>query len=186
MTLADLWLPMVVSAVAVFVVSSLVHMVFKYHNSDHGKLPDEDRVLDALRGASIPRGQYRFPYADTMKDMQSPEMKAKFERGPVGMLNVMAKGGCSIGPSLLQWFILTLVVSAGIGCVAGMSLRAGAPGADIFRLTSTIGVLAYGAGTVCDSIWKGVSWGVSMKFLLDAVLYAAATGAVFVWMWPAA
>lgn len=47
--LASLWLPIIVAAVLVFVASSLVHMVFKWHNADYLKLANEDEVRDALR-----------------------------------------------------------------------------------------------------------------------------------------
>jgi hypothetical protein len=40
--LASLWLPILLAAVGVFVVSSLIHMLFKWHNRDYRKLPNED------------------------------------------------------------------------------------------------------------------------------------------------
>src|SRR5262245_8077348 len=43
-----LWLPILLSAVLVFVVSSIIHMVFKYHRNDFLPLPDEDAVRAAL------------------------------------------------------------------------------------------------------------------------------------------
>ncbi len=56
--LSALWLPILLSAVLVFVASSIMHMVLPYHRSDYEKLPDEDNVL-ALRGASgLKRGLY--------------------------------------------------------------------------------------------------------------------------------
>ena len=40
--------------------------------------------------------------------------------------------------------------------------------------------------SVNDSIWKGVSWCVTSKFMFDGVVYALVTGATFAWLWPAA
>ena len=37
--LSALWLPIVLSAVIVFVASSIMHMVLPYHRSDYHKLP---------------------------------------------------------------------------------------------------------------------------------------------------
>ena len=55
-SLGALWLPIVLSAVLVFVVSSIIHMVLRYHNSDYGRLPNEDAVRAALRaGSPAPR-----------------------------------------------------------------------------------------------------------------------------------
>ncbi len=47
--LAALWLPILLSAVIVFVASSVIHMATPWHKSDYPKLPNEDRVMDALR-----------------------------------------------------------------------------------------------------------------------------------------
>ena len=178
-----LWLPIVLSAVAVFVVSSLSHMVLKLHAKDWVKLPNEDATLDFIRNAPIPPGQYMFPNCGHSKDMGSPEMKAKFERGPIGHMTILAAGGVNMGRSLLQWFLLALAVSAGAGYVAGIGLPADAPGVDVFRATAAVALLAHGAASVTDAIWKGVRWGVAAKFLIDAVLYSLATGAIFAWLW---
>ena len=47
--LAALWLPILLSAVFVFVASSIMHMLLPYHRSDYSQLPDEDKILAALR-----------------------------------------------------------------------------------------------------------------------------------------
>ena len=178
-----LWLPILLSAVAVFVVSSLSHMVLKLHAKDWVKLPNEDATLEHIRTAPIPPGQYMFPNCGSHKDMDSPEMKAKIAKGPIGHMTILPPGGISIGRSLLQWFLLALAVSAGAGYVAGIGLPASAKSVDVFRATAAVALLAHGAASVTDAIWKGVRWGVAAKFLVDAVLYALATGAVFAWLW---
>src|SRR5438128_6477115 len=83
--LSALWLPIVLSAVIVFVASSIMHMVLTYHRSNYGRLPDEDKVLDTLRAAGLQRGLYMFPFC-TMKEMKSPAAMEKYKRGPVGSL----------------------------------------------------------------------------------------------------
>ena len=57
-SIISLWLPILLSAVAVFIASSVIHMVFKYHNSDFKKMPAEDEVMAALRPFDIPPGEY--------------------------------------------------------------------------------------------------------------------------------
>ncbi|MGH8581863.1 MAG: hypothetical protein ACREWG_03560, partial [Gammaproteobacteria bacterium] len=84
-SIGALWLPILVSAVLVFIASSLFWMVVKHHDSDWKGLPEEASILEAFRRAKVPRGQYRFPYADA-KQMQSPEMKKKMADGPAGFL----------------------------------------------------------------------------------------------------
>jgi len=78
--LAALWLPIIVSAVFVFIASFIMHMVLPYHRGDYGQLPDEDMVLAALRAAAVKRGLYVFPYC-THKDMRSPALIEKQKTG---------------------------------------------------------------------------------------------------------
>ena len=43
-SISALWLPILLSAVIVFVASSIIHMVLPVHRGDYRKLPEEDRV----------------------------------------------------------------------------------------------------------------------------------------------
>lgn len=42
-TLSALWLPILLSAVIVFVASSIIHMAIPIHKNDYRQLPDEDK-----------------------------------------------------------------------------------------------------------------------------------------------
>lgn len=180
-TLAALWLPILLSAVFVFLASSVIHMALPIHKADYRRLPDEDRILDALRG-TVPAGQYRFPWAGSMKECGSPEMQAKFARGPVGTMVVM--GGMQLGKSLGQWFAYCLVVGVFVAYLTGL---AKAPGSDgVFRFASATAFLAYALCNVDNSIWRGMSWSTTAKFVFDGTVYALVTGATFAWLWPAA
>ena len=184
--LLDLWLPTLLSAVFVFVVSSVVHMVVQWHKNDMKKLPQEDQILATLRSHGLSAGMYMFPACGSMKDMGTPEMQAKLKQGPIGHLTLRPAGGFSMGPSLAQWFVLSLFISACAGYVAGMVLGPGADTTTVFRLTATAALLGYACSTLQDSIWKAVPWSTSAKFVFDGLLYALATGGTFAWMWPAA
>ena len=59
--IASLWLPILLSAVGVFVASSIIHMALGYHNKDHDKMPDEADVLASMRGAGVQGGFVLFP-----------------------------------------------------------------------------------------------------------------------------
>ena len=59
-SITALWLPILLSAIIVFVASSIMHMLLPYHRSDYRQLPDEDKVLAVLRGAGLTRGLYVF------------------------------------------------------------------------------------------------------------------------------
>lgn len=184
--LLDLWLPILLAAVLVFVVSSVIHMALPIHKSDMKKLPGEEQVLAAMRSAGVAPGQYMFPASSSIKDMGSPEMLAKMKQGPVGNMIVLPSQPFSMGKSLGQWFALSLVISASAAYIAGMTLAPGADGMLVFRVTSSAALLGYALSHVSDSIWKGLAWSISLKFFCDGVAYALATGAAFAWFWPAA
>lgn len=183
----DLWLPIVVSSVLVFIASSILHMALPIHKADYRKVPDEDGVRAALRQAGVTPGPYVIPVAADMREMGSPEMKAKYMEGPVAFLTVMPNGVPSMGKSLLFWFLFTALV--GLACAYLASLASLPPGAEflrVFRFVGTVAVIAHAAGYFVDSIWKGSRWSTSAKYMFDGVIYGLITGATFAWLWPAA
>jgi hypothetical protein len=184
-SLADLWLPVLLSAVAVFVVSSVLHMALPIHKSDYKKLPNEDAVMNALRSLAVPSGEFMFPSCSSMKELNSPEMVEKRTKGPVGTIMIWS-GEVNMGKCLLQWFAYCVVISVFVAYLTGLALPRGAAGHTVFRIAGTAAVLGYAFGSVTNSIWKGVAWSTSLKFVFDGVLYGLATGAVFAWLWPAA
>ena len=186
MELLDLWLPALLSAVFVFLASSVIHMALPIHKSDSLKLPDEAKVLDAMRSARLAPGQYMFPRPTSMKDMGSPEMLERFRQGPVGSLIVIPNGAPAIGRSLVQWFLFSIAISVFVAYAGALCLPAGTAGMTVFRVASSIALLGYGVSHVQDSIWKGLSWRVSLKFVFDGLIYALVTGLTFAWLWPAA
>jgi hypothetical protein len=113
--IALLWLPIVAAAVIVFVASSIIHMVSPWHKSDYPKVPNEDKVMDALRPFAIPPGDYMIPRPASQKDMQSPEFADKLKKGPVMIVTVLPNGPRGMGKYLGQWF-LYCVVRAAAGC----------------------------------------------------------------------
>ncbi len=184
--LSALWLPIVLGAVLVFIVSSLVHMVLGWHKSDFRAVPNESRVMEALRAHGVGPGSYVIPHAASAKDCSSPEMKAKYEQGPVAFMTVLPNGAPSIVKSLIQWFVFSLLVGALSGYVAWHTLAPGAEYPSVFRITGAVSFGIYGLACTVDTIWKGQSWGATLKFMFDGLLYAFATAGTFGWMWPAA
>ena len=91
----QLVLPIVLSAALVFVASSVIHMVLKYHNADYWKLPDEDAAMAAI--GSVAPGQYILPHCADQQDWQKPEVQQKLQRGPVAVLHVKAPGMPNLG-----------------------------------------------------------------------------------------
>ena len=158
-SLGALWLPIVLSAVLVFVASSIIHMVLGYHQRDYTPLPNEDAVRAAIRSGNPPPKQYIFPYCANPKEMSSPEMQRKFVEGPVGVLNLKAAGVPGMGASLGQWFVFTLVVSFFVAYVACHALDAGAPYLKVFQVVGAVGVPRLRRGTAPGGDLDGEAMG---------------------------
>ena len=184
--LSELWLAILLSAVFVFIVSSVLHMVIPIHKGDYKKLANEDAVLEAMRTNGVEPGEYMFPCAGSMKAMGTPEMVEKLKKGPVGWLTVVPSGGFNIGKSLVWWFVYSLVVSVLVAYVGWHGLDPGAPYLKVFQLTGAAAVMGYAVGHFHDSIWKGASWTTTGKFIFDGVIYGLVTAGTFGWQWPAA
>lgn len=182
--LTELWIPILLSAVFVFIVSSVIHMAIPIHQGDYQKVNNEDAVLEAMRANGVEPGQYMFPHAGSMKEMGTPEMIEKLKRGPVGWLTVAPAGGLNIGRSLVWWFVYSLIVGVLVAYVAWHGLGGGASSMSVFRITGVAAVLGYAVGHFHDSIWKGINWTTTGKFIFDGVLYGLVTGATFAWLWP--
>jgi len=183
--ITELWLPIVVAAVGVFIASSLIHMVFKWHNSDYLKLANEDEVRAAIRAGSPVPGQYAVPYCSDMKQMGSPEMQQKFREGPIAWVTLRPTGTPNMGPMLGQWFVLNLVVAALAAYVASKTLMLlPATFLGICREVGVITFLAYAGGSVSAGIWMGKPWRSVAKEVLDAFIYGAVSALVFAWLWP--
>lgn len=183
-TLMHLWLPLIVASAGVFIASSLIHMVFKWHQSDYGKLGNEDEIVAAIRRSGAGPGQYTFPHCMDMKEMQSAEMQKKFTEGPIGSITLRQPGLPNMGKHLGQWFALTLLVSAFAACVCATAFGPGAAHGPVMHVAGMLAFAGYGFGSITDGIWWGRPWSGVAKDLLDALIYAAITGASFAMLWP--
>lgn len=184
MPFGSLWLPVMVSAVAVWLVSAVLHMVLKYHRADFRPLPDEAAVAQAARG--LAPGVYAIPYYADMPQMKDPAVRKRYEDGPVGLITVMRNGVPNMGKHLGQWFLFCLLVSFVTAYVARHTLGFDTDGKEVLRLTGTIAFIGYGFGNFQDSIWHGIPWSNSVRALVDAAIYGLVTGLVFRLLWPGA
>jgi len=183
--LFSLWLPILLSAVVVFVISSLVHMVLKWHASDYNPLANEDAVRAAIRAGNPKPGRYVVPHCKDMKDMGSEAMKRKYAEGPVGHFTLGANGQPAMGKYLGLWFLWSLVIAAVAAYLAARLIPHDHAHVRVAaKLVGAVTFIAHGFGTVTESIWMMRPWSGSAKYLLDAALYALGSGAVFLWLWP--
>jgi hypothetical protein len=179
-----LWLPILLSAVIVFVVSSILHTVLPWHKSDYPKMPNEDKVMDALRPLAIPPGDYMVPRPSTRADMRSQEFLDKMKKGPVMVVTVMPGGPISMGRNLFQWFVYCVVVGLFAGYVAGRALPIGAHYLQVFRFVGTAAFMGYALALWQMSIWYRRSWLTTIKGTIDGLIYALLSAGTFGWLWP--
>ena len=183
-TLASLWLPILLSAVFVFLASSIIHMALPWHKSDFRKTPNEDGVMDALRPFNLPPGDYMMPRCDQMSEMKTPEFCAKMERGPVLVYTVLPNGKFAMGKNLAMWFVYIVIVAAISAYLATKTVAVGATYHRVFGVIGVASFLGYAAALWQNSIWYSRSWATTMKSTIDGAIYAALTAGTFGWLWP--
>ena len=182
--LSALWLPILVSSVIVFVVSSIIHMTPLWHKTDYPRYQNEDRVLDALRPMGIPPGDYLMPRPANPAEMRSPAFKEKMKRGPAVLLTVMPPWSGSMAGNLSQWFGYIVVVGIFSAYIASRALPPAASFAQVLRFAGTTAFLAYGVALWQMSIWYRRAWSMTLKATFDGLIYGLLTGAVMGWLWP--
>jgi hypothetical protein len=182
-SLAALWLPILLSAVFVFIMSSIIHMALPWHRADFPKLANEDQVMDALRPLALPPGDYAVPKPSSMKEMSSPEFADKLKRGPVLMLTVRS-GATAMGKSLLLWFVYSLVVGLFSAYVAANTLPPGTHYLKVFQIVGTVAFTGYALALCQSSIWYSRNWITTIRSMIDGLVYALLTAGTFGWLWP--
>ena len=184
MSFTTLWLPILLSAIAVFVLSFLMHMILPWHKSDYPPLPNEDATLDALRSLAIPQGEYMAPRPANPQAMRSPEFVERMKRGPVFILNIMPTGNMSMGKPLGLWFVYSLIVSFFAGHITQVAAAPTADHSVIFHTAGLIAFMGYSFALWQMSIWYHRPWMTTLKQTVDGFIYGAATGLIFGWLWP--
>jgi hypothetical protein len=179
-----LWLPILLSAVIVFVVSSVIHMFTPWHKNDYPKIPNEDKVMDALRPLNIPPGDYMFPRPASMQDMRSPEFAAKRNKGPVMIVTVLPSGPVGMGKELVLWFLFSVVIGVFAAYVAGRALPAGTDYLRVFQFVGSTAFIGYSFALWPLTIWYHRSLGTTIRSTIDGLLYGLLTAGTFGWLWP--
>lgn len=184
-SLLSLWLPVLVASVVVFILSSLVHMVFKYHNTDLSKLPDEDGVADALRKFSIPPGEYMVPFTTSMEERKSSAFLEKMKNGPVARITIWpTRATMSMGKELGQWFVYLFIVSIFSAYITSRAVGSATEYLQVFRFAGATAFFCYTVAGWQATIWWKQSWSTTFKNTFDGLLYALFTAGVFGWLWP--
>ncbi len=183
-TISSLWLPILLSGISVFIISSVIHMVLTYHRSDFKQLPDEDSFMDALQNIDLPPGEFVVPFAGSPKAMASDEYKRKLEKGPVGFFTFMKNGPHSMTGSLVMWFVYSIIVSISAAYIASRVVPAGGDYLTVFRFVGATAFYGYALALMQNSIWYKRAWSSTFKSMFDGLIYALFTAGIFGWLWP--
>jgi len=181
--LTALLLPILLAAIIVFVASSLIHMLLKYHQSDYKQLPEEDKVLAALRPAGLQKGLYVFPFT-THKDMKTPAIQEKYKQGPVGFMTIYPSAPPAMGKFMGLWFAYCLLIGIFVAYLTGRTVAPGTHYPAVFRVAGSVAFMSYGLGPLVNGIWKGQPWSMVFKESFDGLIYALLTAGTFGWLWP--
>lgn len=179
----SLLLPILISAVALFVLTLIIHMT-PWHRGDYVRLPDEDGVMKALRPFNLPPNDYMVPHPGTGEYMKSKEYDAKRDAGPVMIVTVAPLGPWNIGKMMGLWFLFGAVVSGVAACFVGTIIPPGGDRHSVFHHIAVVTFLTYAMGAVPLSIWYNRKWSTTFRNAVDALLCALATGWIFSMMWP--
>jgi hypothetical protein len=180
----SLWLPILLSAVFVFLASSVLHMALPWHKKDFRGVPEEAQAAAALRPLAIPPGDYMLPKPDSMQQLRSPEYADRLAKGPVLMMTVMPNGMTPMGGLLAKWFVYLVVVAIFAAAIASTTLGRNADPKLIFHTVALTSFLGFAMALWQMSIWYHRSAVTTLKSTIDGLVYAVITGGTFVWLWP--
>lgn len=182
-SLMSLVIPTIVSAVFVFIASSVIHMATKWHNDEYPMVPNQGKIMDAIKALGLPPGDYMFPKPKDMADMKSPEFVAMAEKGPLTM-TLMPAGPMAMGPTMANWFLYSVIVSLFAGYVASAALPPGTAYLKVFQIVGTSAFMAYAFALWPLKIWYRRSTKITVKATIDGLVYALLTAGTFGWLWP--
>jgi hypothetical protein len=183
-SILSLWAPILLSAVIVFVASSIIHMVLRYHWTDFRKIPGEDQVIETLRKLNVPPGDYVIPHAGYMAEIKNPEYIEKRTKGPGAFLTVIRGGPPSMTKELVLWFIYCVIIGIFAAYITGRALGPGAPYLSVFRFAGATAFFAHTVALWHQPIWYKRSVWSTLKSTFDGLIYALLTAGTFGWLWP--
>ena len=181
-TLAELWLPILLSAVFVFIASNILWMALPFWHSRDYRTTGNDAAYIAA-SSSLQPGMYMFPKMD-WKTM-TPEQQKEWAAGPSALMYLKNPSAFSFPTTLGTYFLYTIVGSFCAAYIAEETIPRGAEYMRVFQIAGAAGMIFWSFGTnVSDSIWYGKPWGVAIKHVIDGLIFGLLIGGTFGWLWP--
>jgi hypothetical protein len=185
-SLMSLLVPILLSAVLVFLASFVLHMVVPFHRNDIKRVPREDEFLAAIRGFDLPAGDYVAPHAESPAAMKDPAFIEKRAKGPTVIMTTSPGAPPPMSAILPKWFLYCLLVSIMVAYVASRTLPPGTDYRQVFQIISTTAFMGYAVALLQNWIWWMKDGPATFRTMVDGLAYALLTAGVFGWMWPAA
>ena len=181
--IVSLGLPILLSAICVWIASAIIWMLLPHHKSDFKGFPDEDATRNALLPQDLAPGQYNIPHLTSRGELRKPEVIKKFEEGPAGFFTIVPKGLPKMGKSMILSLLYYIVIGVFVAYIGGRTLYPSGESLEVFKVTGTVAWLAYGWGIIPEAIWFGRPWSAIIKHLIDTFIYAIITAIIFSWLW---
>ncbi|MBX3390079.1 MAG: hypothetical protein KF691_11585 [Phycisphaeraceae bacterium] len=176
------WLAIIATPVALWFYGALAWMALPHHKRDLKKLPDDNKVIEFVRGLGLQPGVYSYPNMHCEGEDRE-RIKKLWETGPMGILSVWSK--VSMGRNMLLTFIVELIAAfliAYVGVAAGFGR--GEPFAKVFQVLGTVGILTFTVGSLPGAIWFQANKSAVVSGIIDGVIMGLITGAIMAWLWP--
>lgn len=181
--LLPLWLPIVLSAVVVWIASLIASTALPHHKKDFVALPDEDGFAGDMRRRGIPPGNYLFPDFRGREAMKSAKVAKALNEGPVGHL-IVWKTPLTMGDKMLGTLLVHLVVCTLIAYLTRVAIPGPAPFLKVFQVATTAGILAHCFSFIPAALWWGSYKRTIVANVVDGVVFGVMIGAIFGWRWP--
>ncbi len=179
---AQLWLPILVSAVLAFILSAASHMVLPWRRKEWGRITEFDALQASLRG--LKPGLYTFPASPDPKQQMTKEWMERWAKGPSGWLTLAPAGSISMGRNMGLSFLVFVGVAFVDAYVAAHALGPAPHHRAVFRIVGTVAVMSFAVGPIFNSIWYHRPWRAYAADVIDALLFGFVMAGVFGWLWP--
>lgn len=174
----SLWIPVVATALATMILSTLAWTLLPHHKPDMQEHPNADELAEQVRASDVPPGNYYFPAYGTPK-APGPFIKA----GPWGNLKIYPSAP-NMGRNIALTFLTLLVVAVFVGYITAQACSPGSDTSRVFQIAMTTAVLCHVFGGALNGIWFGKRLRFFITDAIDGLVYSAATGACFALLWP--
>lgn len=180
--LIGLWMPILLSAIVVFIASALAWTVLPHHRADFKAVPDQKKFDDAIASLDIKPGLYMFPYSADPKAMKEAAFLERWKSGPTGTFNLWAN--CPSMPrNMALSFAFYLVTSIFVAYVCTLGLNPGDSYLRVFQIAGVTAIMAYAFGAIPKDIWFNTPCRAVITCLIDGIIFGLLTAGVFGWLW---